>query len=178
MAELTVDLTYGSALYSAAVELGKKDELLEEGLELVKLLEQEPELAAFLSDPVISAAEKKTVLTAVFDGKISREMMNLFFVLVDKGRAGHFSKIIKTYKDLADQEDGVSYGRIVSAVSLTEEQLARFEEETSKLFRMKVKLENETDRSLISGVKIFVNGRVIDTSLRKRLDDMAESFQM
>ena len=94
MAELPVDLTYGNALDAAATEPGKKDELLEEGRELAKLLEAEPELSRFLTDPVVSAAEKKKVLTAVFEGKISQEMLNLFFVLVDKGRAGHFSRFI------------------------------------------------------------------------------------
>ena len=178
MAELTVDLTYGNALYAAATETGKKDELLEERRELAKLLEAEPELSRFLTDPVVSAAEKKKVLTAVFEGKISQEMLNLFFVLVDKGRAGHFSRIIKTFQDIVDQEDGVSKGRIISAMPLTEEQLNRFQKEVSQLFRMDVKLENETDRSLISGVKIFVNGKVIDLSLRKQLDDLAGTFHM
>ena len=86
--------------------------------------------------------------------------------------------MIREYRKLADKADGVAEGRIISAAPLTEEQLAGFEDQVSELFRIKVRLKNETDRSLIGGVRIFVNGRMIDTSLRKRLDDMADSFRM
>ena len=43
MAELTVDLTYGSALYQAAVEVNKKDLILEEATQVLDVFEKEPE---------------------------------------------------------------------------------------------------------------------------------------
>lgn len=178
MAELTVDMTYGNALYEAGCELGMRETLLQEGLEISEIIAGEPELDAFLKDPVVSENGKKEVLKKLFEGQISREMMNFLFILVDKGRAGRFTGIIKEYKKLSDKADGMAYGRIISAVPLTEDQLARFEDQVSELFRMNVKLKNETDRSLIGGVRIFVNGRIIDTSLKKRLEDLADSFRM
>lgn len=178
MAELTVDMTYGNALYEAGCELGMRDTFLREGQELSEIIDREPELDAFLKDPVVSENSKKTVLKNIFEGQISREMMNFLFILIDKGRAGRFTGIIREYRKLADKADGVADGRIISAAPLTEEQLAGFEDQVSDLFRIKVRLKNETDRSLIGGVRIFVNGRMIDTSLRKRLDDMADSFRM
>jgi F0F1-type ATP synthase delta subunit len=36
----------------------------------------------------------------------------------------------------------------------------------------RVKLENITDASLIGGIKILINGKIIDASLRKRLNDL------
>ena len=178
MAELTVDMTYGSALYEAGCELGMRDTFLSEGLELSDLLQREPELDAFLRDPVISEIKKKDALRNIFEGRISTQMLNFLFILVDKGRAGRFRNIIKEYKKLADKADGVAFGRIVSAAPLTEHQLGRFEDQVSSLFRMKVRLKNEIDKSLISGVRIFVNGRMIDTTLKKRLEDMADSLRM
>ena len=178
MAELTVDLTYGNALYEAAEDLGMKNSVLEEGEQIAELLRKEPMFDAFLKDPVISAAEKKGVLKNIFEGKISREMLNFMYVLVDKGRAGRFAGIIREYRKLADREDGVAYGTLVSAAPLKEEHIKRFEEQTSELMQMKVSLKNETDKSLIGGVRILVNGRIIDTSLKKRLEDMADSFNL
>lgn len=178
MAELTVDMTYGSALFDAGRELGKRDIFLEEGLAVSDILRREPELDSFLRDPVISENGKKTVLENIFKGKISKEMMNFLFVLIDKGRFGRFTGIIREYKKLVDKEDGVADGRIVSAMPLTDDQLQRFEKQVSDLFRMNVRLKNETDKSLIGGVRIFVNGRVIDTTIKKRLEDMADSFKM
>ena len=66
MAELTVDMTYGNALYEAGCELGMRDTFLREGQELSEILDREPELDAFLKDPVVSENSKKTVLKNIF----------------------------------------------------------------------------------------------------------------
>ena len=83
MAELTVDLTYGSALYQAAVETNKKDLILDEAFQVQDVFEREPEFFEFLNYPAISAIEKKDVLKNVFEGRICQELLNLLYVLTD-----------------------------------------------------------------------------------------------
>ena len=178
MAELAVDLTYGEALREAAVDVGKQQEILEEGQQIVEILENEPDLKAFIDYPAISAEEKKKVLEEVFGGKICQEMMNFLFVLIDKRRAGRFERIIKVYRDLLEKEEGVSYGTVFSVEKLSEERIAQLEEQTSRLLRMKVKLDNELDPKLIAGVKILVEGKIIDASYRKRFDEMASQLKI
>lgn len=172
MAELTVDLTYGRALFQAACETDKKDIILEEGNQVLNIFTQEPELFTLIGFPTISAKEKKDVLKSVFSEQICQELLNLLYVLVDKGRVAHFPKIMKTYKTLLDKEEGHAYGTIYSVVPLSETQLEKFEEETTKLFKTDTKLENKIDPKLIGGVKILVNGKILDASLRKRLIDL------
>ena len=43
MAELAVDLTYGTALMEAAQDVGKQQEILEEGQQIVEILQNEPD---------------------------------------------------------------------------------------------------------------------------------------
>lgn len=172
MAELTVDLTYGNALYMAAKELGKVVPILEESAELLALLENEPDLLAFLNTPAISAREKKAVILKIFDGKLCDELLNLLCILIDKGRTRHFARIIGTYKDLLHKEAGFSYGEILSVKPLSAERLVKFEEEVGKLLGSKVKLENKVDVGLIGGIKVYVDGKVIDASVKGRLKDL------
>ncbi|MCQ4638047.1 ATP synthase F1 subunit delta [Anaerovorax odorimutans] len=176
MAELTVDLTYGSALFQAAEETGKKDLILEEACEMLGIFEQEPDFYAFINYPAISAREKKDVLKKVFQDRICQELLNLLYVLVDKGRTRHFPKIIKAYKEMINHEEGYSYGSIYSVEPLKPEQLAKFEEQTSQLMQTQVKLENQLDPKLIGGVKILVDGRIIDASIRKRFEDLGNKI--
>ncbi|MDO4868978.1 MAG: ATP synthase F1 subunit delta [Bacillota bacterium] len=178
MAELAVDLTYGTALMEAADEVGKQQEILDEGQQIVEILNAEPDLKAFIDFPAISADEKKQVLSEIFEGKICQELMNFMFVLIDKRRAGRFERIIKVYKDLLEREEGVSYGVVYSVEKLSEDRLAELEEQTSRLLQMKVKLENEIDPKLIAGVKILVEGKIIDASYRKRFDKMASQLKI
>ncbi|MDO4518005.1 MAG: ATP synthase F1 subunit delta, partial [Bacillota bacterium] len=168
MAELTVDMTYGTALFEAAEEVGKKQEILEEASSILDIMNDEPDLAKFLNYPGIGADEKKRVISEAFEGKICDELLNFLFVLVDKRRVSSLRGIIKEYKTLVEKEDGVSYGVVYSVIKLSEDRLSELEEETSKLLQTKVKLENEIDPKLIAGVKILVEGKLIDASYKKR----------
>lgn len=176
MAELAIGTTYGSALFQAASEAGKRDLILEEASEVLGIMEQQPELCAFIYTPVISNKEKKDVLKNIFEGRISQELLNFLFIMVDKGRARHFARAIKVYKDLLNQEEGFSYGKIYSVEPLSADRLEKFEAETAKLLRKNIKLENETDTRLIGGVKIFIDGKVLDASVRTRLEDLGNTI--
>ncbi len=177
MAELTVAMTYGDALYQAAKELGTRDIIAEEAHAVLEIMKAEPTFCDVINSPCIPAEDKKKLLKAVFEGKICNELLNLWMILVDKRRTMHFPKIVQVYDDLCNSEDGFAYGKIFSINPLTEEQLARFESETSKLLKENVRLENETDKSLIGGVKILIDGKIIDATIRKRLSDLTDTIR-
>ena len=176
MAELTVEGTYGYALYLAAKELDKIQLILGETKEVLSVLENEPGFVDFINTPVIPAKEKKAVLEKVFGDKISDELLNLFFILVDKGRAKQIAKIFRAYEAKINEVEGYAVGKILSVVPLTEEQIKKFEEQTEKLLKERIKLENEVDVRLLGGIKIFINGKVIDASLRNRLDSLTSAI--
>lgn len=176
MAELIVDLTYGNALFQAAKEVDKVALIKDEAEGILDLIEKEPDFLAFLYTPAIAAYEKKTVISRIFEGNISSELLNFLFILIDKGRTRHLAKIIGTYKDLLNKEEGFSYGRILSVEPLGDERLHRFEEEAGKLLKANVKLENIIAPDLIGGVKIYVEGKVIDASIKSRLKELRGSM--
>ena len=178
MAELAVDLTYGTALVEAAREVGKENQILEEAQAVVQLIEDEPDLHQFINYPGVSADEKKEVLKNIFEGRICEELLNFLYILVDKRRTMNFGRIIKVYKSLVEREEGVSYGTVYSVVKLSDERMAELEEQTSKLLQMKVKLDNEIDPNLLAGFKILVEGKIIDASYRKKFDELASQMNL
>jgi len=175
MAELTIDLTYGNALFMAAKELDKTAVIAEESKALLSVFEQEPDLRALLDTPAISAYEKKAVMAAIFEGQVCDELLNFLYVLIDKGRTRHLAKIIKMYDDMLLKAEGVSYGEVLSVEPLAKERLAKCEAEVGKLLKSKVKLENKQDAGLIGGIKVYVDGKVIDASVQGRLRDLRSS---
>lgn len=176
MAELTVDIIYGKALYMAAKEVDKVQLVRDEAREVLSIMKSEPDFVEFINTPVIPARDKKEVLEKIFGGNICEELLNLLYVLVDKGRSRHIAKIFAVYEGLIDESEGYALGRIISVTPLKEEQLKKFEAETAKLLRKNVRLKNETDPGLIGGVRIFVDGKLIDASLRSRLDNLGNTI--
>lgn len=172
MAELTVEITYGKALFEAAKEVNKVDLILEEMKAISEIFEKEPELRELYNTPVISGPEKKKVIENIFSGRICQETYNFLLVLIDKRRTASFNRILREYQHLIDQDLGLAPGTIVSVEALTDTQMRSFEEKTGKLLKKNVKLDNKIDTSILGGIKIFIEGKVIDASIRKQLQDL------
>ena len=173
MAELTVDLTYAEARHVAAQDLNKETVILEEGEQIVSILKDEPDLKRFIGYPGISADEKKSVITGIFEGRICDERLNFLYVLINQRRAGRFESIMRVYRRMLEQEEGVSYGTVYSVIGLEADQSAKLEEETSYLLQTKVKLTNETDPGIMAGVKVLIDGKIIDASYKRMFDEMS-----
>lgn len=172
MAELTVEITYGKALFEAATDVNKVDLILEELDAITEIFKQEPEFFEFFTTPVISGPEKKKVIEKILNGRICNETYNFLMVLIDKRRTASFDRIVKAYRKLVDQSLGLSVGTIISAEPLTDGQVTSFEEKTGNLLKKNVKLVNKVEPSILGGVKIFIEGKVIDASIRKQLKDL------
>lgn len=172
MAELTIDMTYANALFQAAQDVDKVGEILEEAKSVLEIFQQEKDFFHFFNDPTIPAGKKKAILKNIFEGRICTEHLNLLYVLVDKGRTRHYPRIIDSYEKRIFNAEGYAKGSVFSVKPLSEEQKIKFENQTSRLLRQNIKLENKIDASLIGGVKILVDGKMLDASLKKRLDDM------
>ena len=177
MAELAVARTYGSALFEAARDLDKIELIKNEIAEMLEIFKSTPEFMLFLNAPSISHDEKKAVLHDLFEGQFSREFLNFMDILIEKGRMRRFEKIASVYTELVNTEEGITVGIIYSAVPLDSDRLERFEKETGKLLRKNVRLENEVDKSLIGGVKIFADGKMIDASLRARVSALMDTIK-
>ena len=177
MAELTIDRTYAKGLFLAAKETAGIGPVREELEALADLFHREPAFFEFFCSPVISGHEKKKVARAVLDGRIRRETLHFLLVLIDKGRTRHFDRILQQYVHLQNESEGFTSGLVYSASPLAPERIVAFEERTGALLSKKVKLRNRIDPSLLGGVRIFVDGKMIDDSVKKRLEDLMETLQ-
>lgn len=172
--EIALENIYATAMYQAACDIKAVDEVRKELVALDKIFRREEDFHEILSNPAISAEVKKGMIEKIFGGRILTEVLSFLYILVDKGRLFYFHGIVKQYCDILDRERGISEGVVYTTVPLTEDQLYKLDEEASKLIRKKVYLKNRIDKSILGGVKIFVDGKVIDASFKSRLDRLAD----
>lgn len=177
MAELTVAATYAKALLDVAMEMDKVDLVAEELDALKDIFEKEPEFKKLIESPTVSVGDKKNVIETVFEGKLSQELVNFLYVLVDKGRANQIERIIKQYKEEVAAINHLTNGTIYSVEPLKKEKVEEFEKQVSKLLDKNVKLDNQIDTKLIAGVKILVEGKIIDASAKHELGRLLKDLQ-
>lgn len=170
--ELVVAMTYGQALFDAARELDKLKVIEDEITQIDQILREEELYVSLLQNPAVPLAKKKQMVRNVFEGKVQQEVLSLLYILVDRGRMGYYHYIVKEYLRLYDAERGDAYGKVYSAVALTEEQLEKIALETGALLKKKILLKNEIDPDLIGGIKVAVDGKLIDASFSSQLKNL------
>ena len=178
METLTAELTYAQALFDAAKDVDKVDKIGEEYKFVAEVIRQTPELKKLLLIPTLSALEKKAAAKNIFEPHICRELMNFMCILIDKHRYGLWEGIGKQYEKLVWERDGLTKGVVYTAVPVDLERLKALEEKTGAAFGKKVRLENHIDTTIIGGAKIYVDGKLIDASVKTRLEGMKQRIRL
>jgi ATP synthase F1 delta subunit len=176
MDSLTVDNAYGQAMFDAARESEGQDAVLEELRSVSAVFDENPKLRRLFLLPTVSATSKRSVCRNVFSGQVSGIVQNFLLVLIDKRRIGAWKGIVRHYEELLDDQSGFTKGILYSVVPIEGETLKEFEEKTGTAIEKKVRLENRIDPTLIGGVRIYADGKLIDASVKTRLENMKQTM--
>ncbi|MCB9691360.1 MAG: ATP synthase F1 subunit delta [Alphaproteobacteria bacterium] len=178
MSDLNVARRYAEAMIDVASELGRTDPIAHE-LWLVEsaLHANDDQLFAVMSSPVFTTEEREAVLRAVLPKVgVSAEVGNFALLLSRNGRIRVFDLVREHYNRLADDRAGRVRARVTTAEPLSPqfeiEIKAALEASTGKT----VYIEHDIDPSLIGGMVARVGGKVYDSSIRTRLDQLRRTL--
>ena len=173
MAELEKELTLAKALLRAARNNGKSDQILLEADQLVQTFDKEEVFYRYFRSPSVSGEEKKNVIQQIYGEQIQPELLDFLMMIIDRKSESLLSEVVRHYRILLNESQGISNGIIYSAVPISEDRIETFEKKLKDHLDKNVKLLNRIDSSLIGGVRIFIEGQLIDMSVKKRLADLA-----
>ena len=178
MAKL-VSKTYGEALYEIAMEsgVGRAGELLEEIHCVNELLTANPQFDELMKHPGIPKQDKLQIVSNVFKGRISDELTGLFEVVVSKERYGDLPAIFAYFTERVKEQLKIGVAYVTTAVELSRQQQRDVEVkllETSGYEKME--MHYEVDASIIGGMIIRINDRVVDSSVRTKLDGLKKQL--
>ena len=178
MAKL-VSKTYGEALYDVAVEAGEDRavQLMEEIRCVIEVLAQNPEFDGLMRHPGIPKQEKIQVVENVFTGRVSDELKNFLEVVTAKERYSDLNDIFEYYIARVKEEQKIGVAFVKTAVELTAKQQTAVEAkilETSGYRKME--MNYSVDPSIIGGMVVRINDRVVDSSIRTKLDGLTKQL--
>ena len=144
--------------------------------DLRQIVEDSPTFASFLADPGISEAERAGVLQRVFKGKVSPLMWNFLGVLNLKGRLGRLADIAGAYDEMLDEKLGKVEVDLTVAQPLSPEQLAAARQKISAALGKEAVVHSHVDDSIIGGMIVRVQDKLLDASVRYQLQAMKEQL--
>ena len=170
----TTSKEYAEALF----ELAAGEHLLEETSDglvtVISALKQTPEYRSLLASAAIGKAERLKALDDAFAGKVPNVLMGVLRMMISRGHISAVENMAREYEELSRQYRGESVARVLSAVPLKEAEAVAIRQELEKRFGKAISIQCEVDPSLIGGVRVEAEGRVIDGSIRNKLEQIKD----
>lgn len=169
---------YGAALFSLGVELGQSEAILTQLTALSALWEDCPELRFLIQSPGLKVADKARVFKTVYQRlALSEPLENLLGLLLDKGRLSILPDLANEYLSLVDRAAGRVRAHCLTAQPLTDPETQLLQEKLVAFSGAEeILLSVEVDESLLAGFVARVGGKVIDASLKGRLNRLGQSL--
>ncbi|MGN0778691.1 MAG: ATP synthase F1 subunit delta [Aristaeellaceae bacterium] len=164
---------YADALFSLAMDSHTEDVTLEALHTVLTALTAMPDVMDLLASPSIPKEERLSVLDKAF-GDLPEYVMSFLKVLCSHGQIRHLSECVKAFEELHDSARKLSTAYVSSAVALTEREKKELKDKLEKRLGRTIRLECAIDPSLLGGLVVQVDGRVIDGSLKHRLHEIKE----
>jgi F-type H+-transporting ATPase subunit delta len=172
MAEIvTIARPYAEAAFRLAREQGSLA-TWSETLDKLASLAASPDVASLIIHPNVSADQLVELFRAAVDGQSGAEASNFIRMLADNDRLAALPQIALLFEEMKHGEEGVKEAEIVSAFPLSEEQVATLARQLESRFQAKLEVVVTVDPSLIGGVRVVVGDKVLDASVRSKLDAM------
>lgn len=176
MAKL-VSKTYGEALFNLAVEEQTLTSIAEEAEAVLEVFAANQELMKLLNHPKIVKEEKISVVENIFKGRVSDTIVGFLVLIVEKGRYNDMDAIFSYFLEQVREFHHIGVAYVTSAIPLTEQQKEAIQNRLlATTSYIQFKMNYEVDQSLIGGLVIRIGDRVIDSSIRSKINTIAKSL--
>ena len=173
-----ISKAYGEALFELALEKNELDSIAEQVNVLANALAENPELIKLLSHPKINKEEKVNVIESIFKGRMSDDIVGFLVIIVEKDRGSEIEDILKLFQAKVREYKKIGVALVTSAIELSTEQKQKVEQ---KLLQQtdyeNFEVEYKVDASLIGGMIIRIGDRVVDSSIRSKLDNLTKELR-
>ena len=121
--------------------------------------------------------QKVKIVEDIFAEKISAEFVGLLRLIVEKGHFAKVDTVLDYFIDCVKEYKNIGTAYVTSAMELSEAQKAAVEKrllETTKY--VKFEMHYAVDSALIGGMVIRIGDRVVDSSVRTKLNDLTREL--
>jgi F-type H+-transporting ATPase subunit delta len=169
---------YATAAFELAAEERAIDSLASDLASLKRILAGSADLKRLVRSPVFSREEQAKGMAAVLKtagaGALARKLVLL---LAQKRRLFVLADVIRAFETLLAKHRGEVAAEVVSARALSAEETAELRRVLKDKLGREPRLTSHVDPQLLGGLKVKLGSRMIDTSLRTKLDGIRAAMK-
>ena len=164
---------YSLALYELANESNSLSKIEENSHALLKLISNSKDFNNLIKDPTVSRVILNQIIKKISDNfNLEILFKNFLSFLITKRRFFYVRQILKNFNETCYEKRGELKAEIKSAKNITQDEINKITQELSNNFKSEIKLNYTHDQSLIGGLVVQIGSTMIDTSIKKKLQQL------
>ncbi len=168
---------YAEALFTLAAERGESREELLAGMTRVReALREMPRYEALLASPAIPARERVAAFREAFGQTLPPTLTAFLSILIESGRISLLGQIEQAFEGLVLGEKRTALAEVVCAAPLTGEEKQKLERALERRAGRQVRVSYRVDSSLLGGMRVTLDGELLDGSLRSKIESLRKSL--
>ena len=113
----------------------------------------------------------------IFKTRISDELLGLMVMIIEKNHYKHLVSVFDHFTECVKEYKNIGTAYITSAVELSDEQKKAIEKRLLDTTRyVEIEMKFDVDAALIGGMKIRIGDRVVDSSVKTKLEDLTREL--
>ena len=157
----------------AAFEVGVRDDAVDtwrEDLDTAAAIVGEERIGRALANPSIPLETRIATADATFGKLVGPKALNMIRLMLRRGRIEELPRVAAEFRRLDDERQGVIRATAASALPLTPDEVGALTEQLERSTGGRVELDTAVDASLLGGLVVRLGDRLIDGSVRSRLE--------
>lgn len=169
---------YATALFELARETNAIDAVRADLERFDALVAENPDLNRLVRSPVFSAAEQLQALSAVLDRAGIGGLAAKFLKLVTMNRRLFAARdMVRGYRELVALHKGEATAEVTVAERLKDDHVAALKSALKAVSGKDVDLAIKIDPAIIGGLVVKLGSRMVDTSLRTKLNAIRHAMK-
>lgn len=168
---------YAKSVIDLSVELNQLDPVHDDMLLLHSINNQSRDFVLMLKSPVITSDKKNKIIDGVTKSKLSKLTATFIKLLCSKNRESLLPEIISSFIEQYNTAKGIHKVKLTTAFPVTDEIKNVFIKKIESAYSVKnIELETRVNENLIGGYILEMEGKLIDASILRDLNDVKKQF--
>ena len=164
---------YARAIFDLVLESDEVSELANNVESLSEALVNSEELRDLIASPLYTRDDQKAAIVAIgIKMKLLANLTNTLALMASKRRLFVMDSFLRQLKILIAEHKGEITADVVSAKSLTQGQSDKLAKAIKERVGKEIKINASVDEAIIGGIVIKVGSKMIDTSIRSKLNSL------
>lgn len=168
---------YAKSLLDLSKEMNKLEDVYKDVLFLQQVVQGSREFVTMLNSPVINADKKISVINAVTKGRVTEITTAFLKLLCNKNREDNLPGVINSFIKQYNTLKGIHSATLTTAVPVSDAIKDDFKARIRNTANIEhLHLETKVNENLIGGFVLEMEGKLIDASILKDLNDVKKQF--